>query len=472
MLLPGAYSCGDDTYCGDRQGLTEVPRGIPHHVRTVFLYRNEITSIPSGIFSNLTKCKNLNLENNNITELRPGMFNGLVSLTKLKLSHNHITTIEAGTFDPLEKLTVLWFDRNRITGVDAEMWLGLVSLEKIFLAYNDISFIRTDSFVNLENQNKGQDYPLQNLETLNLNFNEISGLEPGAISGLRKLTRLYLAENKLTEISGEIWNGSEIIRDLWLWGNKLTVVKKNTFLGFANSYKISLEGNDIINIEAGAFAGTTTRFLVLDLNDMSDLRGDMWDGLNLLEKLGLDFNEITEIRADMWGEGFTNLELLSLSHNKIARIEPDAFKRLQSLRFLELDGNLLAEIGPAVWTGAYRLVYLHLGQNQIRYLSDNSIPKLASKSTLNLQNNNLTTLSLSIFDPDDYKSTGGHPQSLYLYLGSNPMHCDISMCWIQEANQEGWIVNSWAMPDCDNHPDKDFLEIDLECEDDRRKRRE
>ena len=173
----------------------------------------------------------------------------------------------------------------------------------------------------------------------------------------------------------------------------------------------------------------------------------------------------------MWGDGLDSLELLSLSHNKTARIEPDAFSRLQSLRFLELDANLLTEITPDMLAGSYRLVYLHLGQNQIGQLPDKSIPRLAWKSTLNLENNNLTTLSLSIFNPDDHKSTGGHPESLALYLGSNPMHCDNRMCWIQEAKQEGWIVNRWAMSDCVNYPGVDFLEIDMGCEDDGRKRR-
>ena len=177
VLPPGVYSCRDDTFCGEDRGLTEVPMGIPPHVKIVFLYRNEITSIPSGIFSNLTECKNLNLERNNITQLRRGMFEGLVSLTSLKLSFNFIETIEPGTFDPLGNLNILWFDRNEITEVDVEMWRGLVSLEKIFLAYNRISLIRTDSFVNPENQNGGSPYPLQDLETLNLNFNELTELE-------------------------------------------------------------------------------------------------------------------------------------------------------------------------------------------------------------------------------------------------------------------------------------------------------
>ena len=276
---------------------------------------------------------------------------------------------------------------------------------------------------------------------------------------------MYLADNKLTEISGAIWNGSHEISDLWLWGNELTTVRKDTFLGFARLGKISLEFSSITNIEAEAFSGTSARILILDANDLSDLREDMWYGMNSLETLSLDFNELTELRAGMWSEELVTLKLLSVSHNKITRIEPDTFKHLQRLGSLDLEGNLLTEIGPATWNGISRLVYLHLGDNQIAHLPDNSIPGLeVSRSTLNLENNNLTTLSIGIFNPDDYKDTGGHPQNLYLYLRGNPMNCDSRMCWIQKEKQDGWIKNSWASQECVNYPDVEFMEIDLDCE--------
>ena len=294
VLLPGVFSCYlDDAFCGWAEGLTEVPMGIPPNVKNVLLHRNEITSIPSGIFSNLTESTYLNLERNKIAQLGPGMFEGLVSLTSLKFSRNRISTIEPGTFDPLGNLNSLWLDRNKITEVDVEMWRGLVSLEKIILEYNRISLIRTDSFVNPENQHGDSPHPLHDLETLDLNYNDITEMEPGAISGLKKLAHLYLGHNKLKEISGANLNGSCEITDLWLWGNELTTVKKDTFLGVLGSSvgRIKLELNKITNIEAEAFSGTSARILDLGGNDLSDLRADMWHGMDSLETLRLDLNE-------------------------------------------------------------------------------------------------------------------------------------------------------------------------------------
>ena len=192
----------------------------------------------------------------------------------------------------------------------------------------------------------------------------------------------------------------------------------------------------------------------------------MWHGMNSLRTLDLDFNGLTEIRPEMWNEGLVTLEVLSASHNKITRIEPDSFKPLLRLRLLDLEGNLITEIGPATWTGINKLKYLYLGENQITHLPDNSMPRLEVEATLNLEDNNLTTLSIGIFDPDDYKGTEGHPQNAYVLLGGNPMHCDSRMCWIQKGKQDGWIKNSWASPECVNYPDEHFMEVGLDCGED------
>ena len=127
--------------------------------------------------------------------------------------------------------------------------------------------------------------------------------------------------------------------------------------------------------------------------------------------------------------------------------------------------NLLTEIELAMWNGMNRMADLWLSDNLITHLPDNSIPGLkGDRPSLNLQYNNLSTLSIGIFDPDDYKVTGGHPQNISLYLEGNPMQCDSRMCWIQKGVQDGWIKNYWAPPECVNYPDVDFAEIDLDCE--------
>ena len=95
---------GYTAFCGEKQGLTEVPAGIQADVEIVYLHDNEISVIESGIFSNLTQCQRLNLDNNKIAELKPGMFDGLESLWELKLSNNAISIIEPGAFLNLENI--------------------------------------------------------------------------------------------------------------------------------------------------------------------------------------------------------------------------------------------------------------------------------------------------------------------------------------------------------------------------------
>ena len=56
-----------------------------------------------------------------------------------------------------------------------------------------------------------------------------------------------------------------------------------------------------------------------------------------------------------------------------------------------------------MWKGIKVLKRLDLSNNRISYVPDESLPKLYPDSGLHLENNNLTSLSMDIFDPDDYK---------------------------------------------------------------------
>ena len=158
-----------------------------------------------------------------------------------------------------------------------------------------------------------------------------------------------------------------------------------------------------------------------------------------------------------------SLDALGLSYNRIARIHSGAFASLLRLRDLELRGNLLTEIDRNMWMGIAILRYLDLGGNQLSNIAHKSLPKLAPESSLYLDKNNLTTLSLGIFDPKKYKRRGGHPRRLYLNVHQNPLHCDHGLCWFKEGQQEGWI-NKWMNPDCANYPGVHWVEVDLRCE--------
>ena len=270
-----------------------------------------------------------------------------------------------------------------------------------------------------------------------------------------------------SEISGDTWGVPQDVSRLNLQQNEITVVRSNAFLKLKNLKSIHLYVNKISSIEPGAFSGVDYKHFYLDLgsNDVSELRGDMWNGIRSIGTLSLDGNKLTELRQDMWGEGLKSLVILYLGYNKITSINPGLFSPLSHLRGLMLAGNFLTEIDSSMWMGIKLLSVLDLGSNQISHIPDKSLPKLAARPVLRLNNNNLTTLSPDIFDSNKYKRTGGHPQNLDLIITQNPLHCDHRLCWFKEGLQEGWIINTWTAPDCANYPGADWKEIDLHCED-------
>ena len=100
----------------DRTGLalTEVPPDIPPNVGEVNLDSNSISSLATGVFSNLTQCSLLSLRENSIRSIDDGAFNGLENLGKLDLFGNNMKILEQGMFNGIPHLRVLNIAENGI----------------------------------------------------------------------------------------------------------------------------------------------------------------------------------------------------------------------------------------------------------------------------------------------------------------------------------------------------------------------
>ena len=69
------FDDSDTYYCGYIE-LTSVPTDIPENTVELLLYENQISSIPPGLFSELSVCTDLELRRNNITEIGARAFEG------------------------------------------------------------------------------------------------------------------------------------------------------------------------------------------------------------------------------------------------------------------------------------------------------------------------------------------------------------------------------------------------------------
>ncbi|XP_077302328.1 peroxidasin [Arctopsyche grandis] len=128
---------------------------------------------------------------------------------------------------------------------------------------------------------------------LDLRFNKIRDIPPGAFSNLKHLTTLLLNNNHLT------------------------MLRANTFEGLFN-----------------------LRYLYLYKNRIHHIDDDAFKGLKNLQQLYLHYNEISAFNEEVFSH-VQNLERLFLQNNKIHKLPKRVFDHLKSLQRLRLDSNLL-----------------------------------------------------------------------------------------------------------------------------------
>ena len=182
-------------------------------------------------------------------------------------------------------------------------------------------------------------------------------------------------------------------------------------------------------------------------------------------------NKLTEIRGDMW-EGLHSLMELYLFDNRIRTLHAGAFRPLGKLQALWLWQNELTVIRGDMWEGLHSLRRIYLKNNKISSIKPGGFTSLQSLSDLEylgLIDNQLTTL------PDDILTTTGgttgsrnQPGNLTLILSDNPLQCDSRLCWLKKAEQEGWInfyyFYSYESPRCINLPGISWEDIRMDCE--------
>ena len=193
-------------------------------------------------------------------------------------------------------------------------------------------------------------------------------------------------------------------------------------------------------------------------------------------------NKLTEIRGDMW-EGLQSLLELYLFDNRIRTLHAGAFRPLGKLQALWLWQNELTVIQGDMWLGLHSLRRLYLENNKISSIKSGgftSLQGLSDLEYLGLIDNQLTTLRHDILTTTGSttvttsgttgSSTGSRhqPGNLTLILSDNPLQCDSRLCWLKRAEQEGWInfyyFYSYESPRCVNLPGISWEDIRMDCE--------
>ncbi len=176
-------------------GLTEVPPDIPTEALQVYLYGNEITYIPVGVFNQLSQCTLLWLSDNKISSIQDSAFNGMVSLRDIRLTNNAISSLKSEMFVGLNNLHSLNLGQNQIAEMDEGTFNRLKSLRILYLNNNHLSTIQQRTF-----------HFLFYLNDIDLRGNRLTTMNPDVFSNLPRPLVLGLSQDPHTPGNTNQWN--------------------------------------------------------------------------------------------------------------------------------------------------------------------------------------------------------------------------------------------------------------------------
>lgn len=468
------------------------------------LSNNCLSEIPS--FNNATTLQSLDLSSNHIQSLSSDALKGLKNLQNLVLFNNSIKQIETGVFRFVPVLQTADLSFNKIQRILKETFEGLQQLSILLLQNNLIENISIE----------GHDMP--GLRTLNLSSNMLtskiaSGMFPDNVENLD------LSYNNISDITEYAFYSYEYLKRLSLKGNKLTTLAMNDL-----AVPITQSRRTIVYISDNPFdCDCSLIWLRKKVNEISmdsgfPMVGDIYSvqckkGYRIQEpvlfysmstgdmlcdyttvcikncfccefepcdckfvcpsgcscynskdfmttnyvqctergltkipvgfpasstEVSLDRNNISEIYSSSF-VGLIYLRVIHLDHSGITTLANNSFIGLLQLKTLYLNNNELQEINRGVFNKLWNLTELHLEYNKIAYIEEGAFSSLTSLSALFLDHNLLISLP---------KSATNHLFWFLsnLRLGENPWNCscDVMAEFIPMVMNRSMIISDYS----------------------------
>ncbi|KAL1514147.1 hypothetical protein ABEB36_003454 [Hypothenemus hampei] len=347
-------------------------------LRKLNLDYNNIESLESNNFIQLTALERLSLHRNNIANVDKKAFAGMQNLQILDLSKNSISYLHNQQFSDNQKLRILNLKKNGLTYLPREVFAES-QLEFLDISYNSLSVVPRESL---------SDVGLT-LRHLSLESNVLEHIDVTSFPDIPFMNHLDMSKNKLTILPDNVFTQLSYLQYLDLSSNPLRANFKELFhyaqnlkyLNLANTGLIStpnfplpdlvhlnLSHNSLQTINKYSFQGLS-KLKSLDLShcNLNYVPSHLWTYLINLKELDLSFNPIKEITVDSF-HGLKSLQILNIQHLKgLKRFESKAFVQLRILSELHL------QTWPIVESFYEEFCYLLSHLNQLRKLKLNII---------------------------------------------------------------------------------------------------
>ena len=420
------------------------------NIEVLNLGSNNISEV-DGLFHHIPTLQNLTLHVNKIRMIPSTMFRGTHNLIKLDLQANQIETIETETFENLSNLKILILNRNLLNSLPSGLFRGCVSLQRLFLQNNNISDISKDCFPKYSDLRKiilshnqlvfhQFQNPLNNLvsiEEIDLSYNKIDMIFSDALQVFTKLKLLNLEHNRIDFLSDyELVSVSKNIT-INLKDNKISTIRTSQLLGYGNNMFIT------IHIAGNPLHCNCDMYYFLKGAHMTSVSVTS-DGYNLIiadghetictksyanTEIPLDEIDVKKLVCDY--DCSEECKCHRRVHDKVIHVDcsnmnmckaPTFLPHYQQLRYynlsLDLSNNRYINVSFLENPEYENLVNLNLSRNKVSSMNYNFLPP--KLQLVDLSYNNISHLSET-----DVSYLG--KSSMFIYLGHNPWTCDCAL---------------------------------------------
>lgn len=285
---------------------------------------------------------------------------------------------------------------------------------------------------NLRGIKSGTFFGGDQLNELDISFNELDYLDVAPFENLTSLRVLDLSHNSIAFLHDDLFKGLTNLEKLYLGNNRISIFDSTTFESCKNLKILSLENNPILTLDEDAFVYLPAlREIGLENTGLAALPDNVFKSNPRLIHINLAQNNL-EMVPNLALKSAKAVQSLDLSSNRLKEIVYNDFKSLNTLSLIRLDKmSSLRAIKNHALQDLVSLQYFYCNYNEklseihSTAFTDRLTGAVVDVQEVHLVKNSLTHLSFDLLNWKDVR---------IIELSRNPWDCDCNLKWLSNVS--------------------------------------